>query len=73
MQKPTQHGVYLCRNPQHEQLYDLEKDPNEQTNLANNPEYAPKLMLMKKLLSEQLDDQPGTFAEFKPTASLSGR
>ncbi|VGO19364.1 sulfatase family protein [Pontiella sulfatireligans] len=47
-----------------DQLYDLEKDPNEQNNLAKNPEYAPKLAMMKRLLSEQLKGQPGSFGEF---------
>ena len=56
-----------------DQLYDLEKDPNEQNNLANHPEYAQKLKILKKLLAEQLEDQPGTFAEFKSSPRLSGK
>ncbi len=48
-----------------DQLYDLEKDPGEQVNLAKNPEYAGKLEEMKKLLKKYLDDLPGNFAEFK--------
>jgi len=56
-----------------DQLYDLKKDPNEQNNLANNPEYAQKLVQMKKVLAEQLTDQPGTFAELKPSQKLSGK
>ena len=56
-----------------DQLYDLEKDPDEQNNLAKNPEYAQKLAAMKKTLTKQLKDQPGTFAEFKPTAKLSNK
>jgi arylsulfatase A-like enzyme len=56
-----------------DQLYDLEKDPDEQHNLANNPEYAQKLAEMKEMLVKQLAGQPGSFAEFKPYRKLSGR
>jgi arylsulfatase A-like enzyme len=49
-----------------DQLYDLGRDPKEQSNLANNPEYAPILAKLKAELKAQLADQPGTFAEFKP-------
>lgn len=48
-----------------DQLYDLARDPDEQTNLASNPEYAQVLAEMKAELKRQLADQPGTFAEFK--------
>ncbi len=57
---PTHYACYW----ETDQLYDLTKDPNEQHNLAKNPEYARKLNAMKKLLSEQLKDQPGNFGEF---------
>ncbi|VGO16261.1 Arylsulfatase [Pontiella desulfatans] len=56
-----------------DQLYDLSKDPKEQKNLANHPEYAQKLQQLKRTLMEQLEGQPGTFAEFKPTTKLSGK
>lgn len=47
-----------------DQLYDLSKDPSEQVNLANNPEYAARLAEMKAVLKAQLDTLPGTFGEF---------
>lgn len=49
-----------------DQLYDLNRDPRETTNLANNPEYATKLREMQGKLKELLDDVPGTFADLKP-------
>lgn len=38
------------------ELYDLSKDPGEFTNQASNPEYAPVLKSMKKLLLAKRDD-----------------
>lgn len=49
-----------------DQLYDLNRDPRETTNLANNPEYQAKLEKMQKKLSKLLADVPGTFADLKP-------
>jgi len=48
-----------------DQLYDLSKDPREQVNLANNPEYAAKLAEMKAALKQQLQTLPGGFGELK--------
>lgn len=48
-----------------DQLYDLDNDPEEQNNLANDPAYKGKLEEMKALLREHLAGLPGTFAEFK--------
>jgi len=48
-----------------DQLFDLSRDPNEQTNLAANPEYKAKLAEMKALLRKHLATVPGTFAPFK--------
>lgn len=47
-----------------DQLYNLETDPNEQTNLAKNPEYTDVLQRMKEHLVKQLKTVPGEFAEF---------
>jgi arylsulfatase A-like enzyme len=58
---PQRYPAYWNRD----QLYDLTRDPDEQTNLADNPEYAPVLATLKNELRRQLADQPGTFAEFK--------
>ena len=45
------------------QLYDLSKDPKEQKNLADNPEFAPKLEEMKKEMKQILDTLPGKFSD----------
>lgn len=50
-----------------DQLYDLNRDPRETTNLANNPEYAAKLEQMQGKLKKLLAEVPGTFAELKPS------
>ena len=47
-----------------DQLYDLSKDPTEQVNLANNPEYADKLDQLKAELEKMVESLPGTFGEF---------
>jgi len=47
-----------------DQLYDLSKDPQEQNNLAGNPEYAEKLAEMRQLLEKQVQVLPGKFGEF---------
>ncbi|WP_390675677.1 sulfatase family protein [Algisphaera agarilytica] len=46
-----------------DQLYNLALDPNEQVNLAGNPEYAQQLVEMKAELKLYLNDLPGDFAE----------
>ncbi len=55
-----------------DQLYNLTKDPQEQTNLAGNPEYAKKLKEMKNLLQKHLSTLPGKFAELKTTTKPIG-
>ncbi len=44
-----------------DQLYDLEKDPNEQVNLANDPAYADVLADMKAELEKYIEMLPGKF------------
>jgi arylsulfatase A-like enzyme len=48
-----------------DQLYDLEKDPEEKTNLADDPSYRGVLKEMQAKLSQHLEGVPGPFAEFK--------
>jgi arylsulfatase A len=43
------------------QLYNLEEDPGETKNLANEPEYRDILLEMKKELQKYIDDLPGIF------------
>jgi arylsulfatase A-like enzyme len=50
-----------------DQLYDLRTDPDEQRNLANDPQYATKLDEMKQRLNVYLQSLPGGFAELKPS------
>ena len=49
-----------------DQLFDLNRDPRETSNLAKNPEYAAKLKKMQAKLIEHLEAVPGTFADLKP-------
>ena len=44
-----------------DQLYDLEQDPNEQDNLADDPAYQEVLRDMKETLNDYLTDLPGRF------------
>lgn len=44
-----------------DQLYDLEKDPDEQVNLAGDPAYADVLSEMKEALRKYVEMLPGTF------------
>ena len=44
-----------------DQLYDLERDPRERKNLANDPEYREKLEEMRSEMQKILDTLPGTF------------
>ncbi len=53
-----------------DQLYDLENDPDEQVNLAGNPEYATKLQELKAAMQQHLSGLPGTFGEWKGKGSL---
>jgi iduronate 2-sulfatase len=39
--------------PDGEELYSLSEDPNEWVNLANNPEYRPRVQEMRRLLKER--------------------
>jgi len=48
-----------------DQLFDLTKDPGEKKNLAQSPEYAKRLVEMKKELTAHLANLPGGFGEFK--------
>jgi hypothetical protein len=42
----------------------LERDPEEKVNLADNPEYAPVLKRMQRILAEQIEKQDRPFGEF---------
>ena len=50
---------------ENDQLYDLAKDPDEQVNLAADPEYAEILADLKAELKKELQSKVGGFAEFK--------
>ena len=44
-----------------DQLYNLDEDPHELKNLANDPAYQDKLRELKTELQKYLDDLPGKF------------
>jgi len=46
-----------------DQLYNLNDDPNEQTNLAKKPEHAAKLKELREALEKNLKTMPGTFCD----------
>lgn len=48
-----------------DQLYDLRRDPQENNNLAGNPEYRQQLEKMKSLLSQKIQQTGRPFGEFK--------
>jgi arylsulfatase A-like enzyme len=48
-----------------DQLYDRRKDPGEQTNLADNPEYSGQLKIMRRQMREELEKLPHTFGDIK--------
>ncbi len=53
-----------------DQLYNLEEDPDEQVNLASNPEYASQLKEMKQEMQKHLNRVPGTFGDLKQEGEL---
>ncbi|MEX0321348.1 MAG: sulfatase [Puniceicoccaceae bacterium] len=44
-----------------DQVYNVVKDPEERSNQFSNPEYKEKIVELKKLLKDHLDDMPGDF------------
>lgn len=49
------------------QLFNLNADPDETTNLADDPKYADKLAEMQAELTVYLDSLPGTYGDLKPS------
>ncbi|WP_430809550.1 MULTISPECIES: sulfatase family protein [unclassified Carboxylicivirga] len=48
-----------------DQLYDLEKDPNEKVNLYHHPDYQDIVKEMRAELKKHIQSIPGSFGEFK--------
>ena len=56
-----------------DQLYDLDADPDEMVNLANDPRFQEVLESMKAIFQQHLSNLPGTFGEFKTSDELDDR
>jgi len=56
-----------------DQLYDLERDPFEQNNLVNNPEYKTVLAEMKETMESYLVTMPQEFGEFTEGRMSAGQ
>ena len=63
----TQTAFYKARPP--EQLFDLEKDPHEVNNLANDPAYQNILIEMRKAMKERVRSLPDV--SFLPETALT--
>jgi len=53
---------YFEANPVLEELYDLDSDPGETTNLVNHPEHAEALKRMRRLTREDVERYGGEFS-----------
>ena len=49
-----------------EELYDMEKDPDELTNLAVDPDYSTLLLRMRKQIVGEFLKRDGDFVNFLP-------
>jgi len=54
-----------------EELYDLEKDPDELTNLAVNPDYLEKLLELRKQTEEEFRKGDGEFMDYLPAPVIT--
>ncbi len=52
----TSDWAYMCYKDKMEELYDMNKDPGQFTNLARNPKYAQQLEKMRDALTTRLKD-----------------
>jgi len=52
---------YFERNPLYEQLFDLEADPNEVTNLADDPAHETTLRMLRARCDELRDSVGGPY------------
>jgi arylsulfatase A-like enzyme len=53
-----------------QQLYDLQQDPREQTNVIDQPEHEQVLLRLRDRLSTFIDEHPQYFGEFTPEGLL---
>ena len=64
--------LYMASHEPHTQLFDLQNDPHELTNLAGKPEHAAKVAEMTALLEKEMarygDTAPLKVADPKPAA-----
>ncbi|MDP6779462.1 MAG: sulfatase-like hydrolase/transferase, partial [Candidatus Latescibacteria bacterium] len=55
-----------------EQFFDLETDPREMTNLADNPDYAAEIAMWRQRLIDELEGRPEGFTDGKRLLKLDG-
>jgi arylsulfatase A-like enzyme len=56
-----------------EEIYDLDKDPEELNNLAVNPEFAPLLERLRSKAVDEFHKKDGDFVDYLPPPGVQGQ